>query len=70
MINMIINTNKTKEMLLAPLSKSGPDEIIIGQVKVERVTGFKHLGIHITSHLKWNIHTDKICAKASSRLYF
>jgi len=46
---MIINTNKTKEMLLGPLSKSSPDEIIIGQVKVERVTGFKLLGIHITS---------------------
>jgi len=67
---MIINTNKTKEMLLGPLSKSSPDEIIIGQVKVERVTGFKLLGIHITSDLKWNTHIDKICAKASSRLYF
>jgi len=66
----IINTNKTKEMLLGPLSKSSPDEIIIGQVKVERVTGFKLLGIHITSDLKWNTYIDKICANASLRLYF
>jgi len=68
--HMIINTNKTKEMLLGPLSKSSPDELLIGQVKVERVAGFKLLGIHITSDLKWNTHIDKICAKASTRLYF
>ena len=68
--SMITNTNKTKEMLLGPLSKSSPDEIIIGQVKVERVTGFKLLGIHITSDLKWNTYIDKICANASLRLYF
>ena len=68
--HMIINTNKTKEMLLGQLSKSSPDELLIGQVKVERVAGFKSLGIHITSDLKWNTHIDKICAKASTRLYF
>ena len=68
--HMIINTNKTKEMLLGPLSKScSPDELFIGQVKDERVAGFKLLGIHITSDLKWNIHIDKMCAKASTRLY-
>jgi len=55
---MIINTgtNKTKEMLLALLSKSSPDEIFIGQVKVERVTDFKLLGIHTSLNLKWNTH--------------
>ena len=53
-----------------PLSKSSPDELLIGQVNVERVASFKLLGIHITSDLKWNIHIDKICAKASTRLYF
>ena len=57
-------------MLLGPLSKSNPDELFIGQVKVECVTGFKLLGIHITSDLKWNTHIDKICAKASTRLCF
>ena len=53
-----------------PLSKSSPDELLIGQVKVERVACFKLLGIHITSDLKWNSHIDKICAKASTRMYF
>ena len=28
------------------------------------------MGIHITSDLKWNTHIDKICAKASTWLYF
>jgi len=59
-----------EEMLLGPLSKSSSDELFIGQTKVERVTGFKLLGIDITSDLKWNTHIDKICAKACSRLYF
>jgi len=70
MNRVVINTNKTKEMLLGPLSKSSPDELFIDQAKVERVTGFTLLGIHVTSDLKWNTHIDKICAKASSRLYF
>ena len=67
---MIINTKKTKEMLLGPLCKSSPVELLIGQVEVDRVAGFKLLGVHITSDLRWNEHTDKICAKASTRLYF
>ena len=44
-------------MLLALLSKSSPGENFIGQVKVERVTGFKLLGIHTSLNLKWNMHT-------------
>jgi len=43
-------------MLLGPLSKSSPDELFIGQIKVERVKGFQRLGIHITNDLKWNSH--------------
>jgi len=38
--HMIINTNKTQERLLGPLFKSSPDELFIGQVKVDRVTVF------------------------------
>ena len=45
--HMIINTNKTKEMLLGPLSKSSPYELLIGQVKAERVAGFILSLIHI-----------------------
>jgi len=41
-----VNTNKTKEMLFGPLSKSSPDELFIGQVKVECVAGFKLLYPH------------------------
>jgi len=43
-------------MLLDPLFKSSPDELFIGQVKATRVAGFKLLGVHITSDLKWNTH--------------
>ena len=33
-------------MLLGPLSKSSPDELLIGPVKVERVASFKLLVIY------------------------
>jgi len=46
---MSINTKKTKEMLLGPLFKSSPVELLIDQVKVDRFTGFKLLGVHIAS---------------------
>ena len=56
--------------IIGYLCKSSPVELLIGQVKVDRVAGFKLLGVHITSDLRWNAHTVKICAKASTRLYF
>jgi len=49
--HMIINSKKTKGMLLGPLSKSSPVELLTGQIKVECVSAFKLLVVHITSDL-------------------
>jgi hypothetical protein len=68
--HMIVNTGKTKEMILGPLSKSNIQELSIGQTDIERVTVFKLLGVHIANDLRWNIHIDKICSRASTRLHF
>jgi len=34
------------------------------------VSCFKLLGVHISDNLLWNNHTDSICSKANTRLYF
>ena len=36
---------------------------------MEKVEGFKFLGIHITDKLKWSTHTDSIVKKAQQRLF-
>ena len=59
--HMVINTNKMKEMLPGPLSKSSLDELFTGQAKAKHVTGFKLLGIYIVcfmfrlAHSFWNM---------------
>ena len=68
--HMAINFTKTKEMLFGPLSRSSLQSLSIGNNTIERVAQFKLLGVHVSNDLRWNIHVDKICAKASSRLYF
>lgn len=40
------------------------------QEKIPVVGKIKHLGIHIQDDLKWSIHIDFICSKASSTLGF
>ena len=49
---MKINYSKTKEMLLGPLLKlSVPDLDIDHNNIIERVSGFKLLGVHISNNL-------------------
>ena len=38
--------------------------------RIERVSGFKLLGIHIRNNLSWNLHVDYICARANTRLHY
>jgi len=38
--------------------------------KIERVTVFKLLGIHISYNLKWTQHVNMLASKVASRLYF
>ena len=69
--SLLLNTSKTKEMIVdfrlkgdknyAPLNISG--------TTVERVTGFKYLGVHLTEDLSWSEHTDALVKKSRQRLY-
>jgi hypothetical protein len=68
---MIINESKTKEMIIhmrkTPLNT---EPIIVNDKPIERIDNFKLLGIWISSNLTWNYHIDRICTKASQRIYF
>ena len=51
---MVINSNKTKEMILVTANKSPPPLLTICNSPVERVTCFKLLGINICNDLLWD----------------
>ena len=65
---MVININKTKEMLFGPFSKSNPDELFIGQVKVERVTDFISLRWHRPTNISaLHVRRGDLNKKSSER---
>ena len=43
--------------------------IHIDGTAVEKVEGFKFIGIHITDKLKWSTHIDSVVKKAQQRLF-
>ncbi len=68
---MKINEKKSKEMIIT-FQKEPP---VIRPVKtnvldIDRVTISKCFGTYVSSDLKWDLHVDKIHAKAFKRLYF
>ena len=69
--NMVINTEKTKEMTIY----YGKKPLTVGNVmmdgtKIETVTCIKVLGVVINNKLTWHDHVQYITTRASSRLYF
>ena len=52
---MVINSKKTKEMILGTANKS-PPLLTISNSPVERVTCFKLLGVNICNDLRWDAH--------------
>ena len=71
---MKINTKKTKEMIMDLSTKDNrklhTKSLTMLDGTIERVSSFKLLGVIIDDNLKWNSHVDKICTRASQRLYF
>ena len=67
---MKLNFPKTKEMFLGALLKLSVPSLDIDHNLIERVSGFKLLGIHIRNNLSWNLHVDYICARANTRLRY
>jgi hypothetical protein len=68
--NKKLNASKTKEMRVN-FSSSSPSypPIAINNQTVNIVTQAKLLGVTISNDLKWNLHVNSVCKKASKRLY-
>ena len=68
--NMKLNASKTKEMRVN-FSFSSPSypPIVIDNQTVSIVKHAKLLGVNVSNDLKWNLHVNAICKKASKRLY-
>lgn len=41
----------------------------INETAVERLSSFKYLGVHISEHLSWTVHTQVQSKKARQHLY-
>lgn len=69
--NLTLNLDKTKEIVVdfRRAHIQHPLVVIIGTA-VERVTGTKLLGVHITEDLSWSINTTSLHKKAQQHLHF
>lgn len=57
--NLILNTEKTKEMIVDMRKERRTHQpLFIRELEVERVSHFKYLGVHISEDLTWN-HTSR-----------
>ena len=65
---MIVNGRKRKEMIIGPILKDPPPDLLLNDTVVD--TPCKLLGVHVSNDLKWTEHVRAVTSKASSRLHF
>jgi hypothetical protein len=71
--SMVVNEQKTKEMLIYFGTKVDPttiQKIRINDKDIERIKTFKLLGVIISNDLSWDAHVDYILGKVAKRFYF
>jgi len=68
--HVVINTKKTKEILIGSVQNNASPLLQLDGQPVERVTSYKLLGLHVTDILQWNEHMSSLCSKAAQRLHF
>ncbi|TWW56974.1 RNA-directed DNA polymerase from mobile element jockey [Takifugu flavidus] len=69
--NLLLNTNKTKELVLDFRRKTDiHPPIHINGAAVERVSSFKFLGVHLSQDLTWTTNCSSLVKKAHQRLFF
>lgn len=67
--NLILNTSKTKEMIVDYRRKKGDIQpLFIGGDCVERVHDFWFLGVHLRDDLTWNTNTTATIKKTETPL--
>ena len=68
---MEINTKKSKQMIFGSASlRNQQTPLLLRHDTIDTVPSFKLLGVSISSDLRWDVHIDIICAKASKRLHY
>ncbi|XP_013865709.1 leucine-rich repeat-containing protein 16A-like [Austrofundulus limnaeus] len=69
--DLILNTDKTKEIILDFRKNPPPlQPLIIRGSEVERPDSHRFLGLQVTSDLSWALNTEVAVKKAQRRLYF
>ena len=67
---MIVNGRKTKEMIIGPILKDPPPDLLLNDTVVDRVSTFKLLGVHVSNDLKWTSRSRRHQKCPSSHLHF
>ncbi|KAK3514234.1 hypothetical protein QTP70_010408 [Hemibagrus guttatus] len=69
--NLLLNISKTKELIVNFRMKQERNyqTPVINESPVERVDGFRYLGVHITQDLSWSCHINTVVKKAWQCLY-
>ena len=69
--NLLLNVSKTKEIVVDFRRRhTEHPPLTIDGAAVERVSGTKFLGVHISDDLSWTTNTASLAKKAHQRLYF
>ncbi|KAK0153202.1 hypothetical protein N1851_005108 [Merluccius polli] len=69
--NLSLNIKKTKELIIDYRKKQDTHTPLhINGERVERVSSFKFLGIHISENLSWTTNTTAIVKKAQQRSFY
>jgi len=63
---MIVNGCKTKELLIGSVLKDPRTPVTLSGTRVERVTTFRLLGVHVMNDLKWTQHVEAISTYCAS----
>ena len=56
--------------MIGSVLKDPPTPVTLSGTRIERVTTFRLLGVHVMNDLKWAQHVEAISSKAASRLHF
>lgn len=69
---MILNISKCKHVRLSNTNSnySFPAKYFLNNNRLKSVSSYKYLGVHITSDLSWNNHTDRVFPRPTAALLF